>query len=490
MKGQQSEHRSRIGSRAGLIAAALLVQAVVLATGWMITFRVVQRSFAREIEQRTIAENRELAERIAALFPDDIPENVAYGSPEWERLQRIIESDAMKKLPAGGFACLVGPDGKLLCHPDIRRSPSLRRYSFVGKDLLSGLEPGAESAPLLKSDNESGIIEFTAGDFHYVATAPLANSGLRLLVHQPVGALVKMSKRSTRWVMGVALVAAIGVLGVTGVGLHRLLGQYENVHEALNRQLHENLLVARSIQQSTLPASIPSPPGYDIAGWSRPADETGGDTFDVISLPEGEGPACSIGSVEETRRVALLLADASGHGIGPALAITQLQAMNRLAWHLGASILDVARLVNEQLYDRLPGGRFVTAVFAVLDAETHTAELFSAGQGPMFVWEARRRRAVAIEPNTYPLGIDRVLGSLETTKLTLGRGDVLCFVSDGIVEATGPDGEQFGHDRLVALIGDGEDANEIARRIGEAADRFTEGAPQNDDRTVLVVRRV
>lgn len=485
----EHRHRAKIGSRAGLIAAALLVQAVVLAGGWFITFRVVQRSFAQEIEQRTIAENRELAERIASLFPDDIGSNITYGSPQWERLQHIIESDAMKQLPAGGFACLIKPDGKLLCHPDIRRSPSLRRYSFVGKDLLNGLEPGAASTPLLDSENESGIIEFTAGDFHYVATAPLGHSGLRLLVHQPIGSLVTMSRRSTRWVMGVALVAAVGVLGVTGLGLHLLIGRYENIHEALNRRLHENLLVARGIQQNTLPASIPVPEGYGIAGWSRPADETGGDTFDVIALPGREGPACAIEPDGEARHVALLLADASGHGIGPALAITQLQAMNRLAWRLGASILDVAQLVNEQLYDRLPGDRFVTALFAVLDADTGEIDLFSAGQGPVLFWDAGRREIETIRPNTYPLGIDRLLGSRELTRRALGPGDVLCIVSDGIVEAAGPDGEPFDVERLVPLLADGDSAGSIARRIGDAVERFTGGAPARDDRTVLVVRR-
>lgn len=492
--------RIRISNRrAALVVSALLVQGVVLSAGWFTTFRLVQRSFAKTIQERTIQQNRDLAERVAALFPADGADMVEFGSPEWERLQSIIETDALRELPAGGFACLIEPDGQLLCHPEIRETPDLRGYSFRGKEFSEGI--GAPGRDLLAAaaaeETPSGVIEFTAGDFHYVATKPLMGSDLRLLIHQPVGALVRVSRDSTRWVMGTAGLAVLGVLGVTGVGLVALLRRYDGVHEQLNRQLRANLEVARSVQTRTLPARLPRPEGYAIAGWSTPADETGGDTFDVVALPGNAGEACSLdrdstpGAHEDTGCVAFVLADATGHGIGPALAVTQLNAMTRLAWRMGGTLLDVARLVNSELHARLPEGRFVTAVFGVLDTTSHSIELISAGQGPLLVWRDAQSRTEELPSDTYPLGVMHDLGVARTTRIELKPGDMFAAISDGIFEAMDESGEQFGPERTTETLrrARGDTLDRLARTIGDDASAFTGFRPASDDRTVLLVRR-
>jgi hypothetical protein len=229
------------------------------------------------------------------------------------------------------------------------------------------------------------VVEFAADNFHYVATKPLPGSNLRLLVHQPADALIAAGESSTRWVMGVAAIAVLGVLGVTGTGLGWLLRRYDGVHEALNRQLRQNLEVARAIQQKSLPADLPQPPGLAIAGWSRPAEETGGDTFDVTALATAGGEACRIdvgGRGPETNRIGFLLADATGHGVGPAIAVTQLNSMTRLAHRVGVSLVDAARLVNEQLFAALPPDRFVTAVFGTAGRTRATSSCSAPGRAP------------------------------------------------------------------------------------------------------------
>ncbi len=485
---------SRIGSRAALIGLALLIQAVVLGAGWFWTFRVVQRSFAREIQDYTIEQNRELARRVASLFPVDAISMPEFGSAGWERLQGIIESEALQQLPAGGFACLIEPDGQLLCHPEIRESPGLRNFSFDGMDLLANLDEGADAQPLsglAGANPASGVVEFSAGDFHYVATQPLAGSDLRLLVHQPVGSLVRVGEQETRWVMGVAAIAVIGVLGVTGVGLSGLLRRYDSVHERLNRTMRENLDVARRIQEGTFPSDLPRISGYDIAGWSRPAEETGGDTFDVVPLAGQHGEACAITPNQPTQRVALLLADATGHGIGPALAVTQLHAMTRLAWRLGGSLVDVVRLVNEQLVERLPDGRFVTAMFGTLDAPSGRLELISAGQGPLLAFRAASGTVETIGTDTFPLGVAHDLGVTSPTSIRLMTGDVFCVISDGLLEAMNGSREQFGAERLRSVLMNhaGRPAREIANQLELAVNEFTGNAPPDDDRTVVILKR-
>ena len=483
-----------IANKTALIAGALAIQGVVLSAGWFATFRVVQRSFARVIQDRTIEQTREYADRIASLIPEEATAMPEFGSPEWQKLQDFIEHDAFQELPDGGFACVIEPDGHILCHPELRDSPGLRDFSFAGKDLLAGLEPAAGSENLLSAggdDSAGGVVEFAAGDFHYVATKPLPGSSLRLLIHQPVGALVSVGAESTRFVMGTAGLAAVTVLGVTGVGLGALLRRYESVHVELNRQMSENLDLARRIQENSLPQSVPVLPGYEIAATSTPADETGGDTFDIVPLADADSGACLIDGSTATGRIAFMLADATGHGIGPALAVTQLNAMTRLAWRMGGSLLDVARLVNEQLAARLPEGRFVTAVFGVLDSRTHELELFSAGQGPLMIWRADKGKMEPIETQTYPLGVMPELGSNETARVRLGPGDAFVAISDGVFEAMNDSGEQFGEGRVASYFPNlvTEPVSKILRRIGDGVTGFTGGRPADDDRTMLVVKR-
>jgi len=485
-----------LGNKSVLIGSALIVQGVVLSAGWLVTFRVVQRTFGQVIQDRTIEQTREYAARIASLIPSDAAAGADFGTEPWSRLQSYIELDAFKELPDGGFACIIEPDGQILCHPEISDNPSIRNYTFKDKRLVAGLERGAASVPLLTAGGDAGaggVVEFAGDNFHYVATQPLPGSNLRLLVHQPADSLIAAGESSTRWVMGVASLAALGVLGVTGTGLGWLLHRYDGVHEALNRQLKQNLAVARTIQQKSLPADIPRPAGLAVAGWSRPAEETGGDTFDLSPLSDSPDATCRIGGTDagEPSRIAFLLADATGHGVGPAIAVTQLNSMTRLARRVGTPLVDAARLINEQLFAALPGDRFVTAVFGTADGATGDVELFSAGQGPLLLFRAADRRAEVIETNTYPLGVMEDLGSDRSTRLRLEPGDLLCIVSDGIIEAAGPGGEQFGTGRLEALVSGmlDEHPGAVADSIGRAVDAFTAGAEPNDDRTVLLIKK-
>lgn len=497
--GTRASGALRFRTRTALVLAALLVQAFVLAAGWLVTFRIVQRSFARVIQDKVKHDNRDIAERVASLFPADMDGMVEFGSPEWERLQTIIEGEALADLPAGGFACLIdNGTGELLCHPDLRERPGLRDFSFERFDLLEDLDDRTPS-PLLEARDDAGrpatgVVEFNAGNFHYVATKPLAGTGLRLLVHQPVGALVSVGNTSTRFIFVAAAGVLTAVLGVTGVGLTLLLRRYDSVHQRLNTQLHENLLVARRIQQAALPEHYPLTPGYAFAGSCEPADETGGDTFDVFGLAAED--ACRLPDAEDAERlpverVALLLADASGHGIGPALAVTQLHAMTRVAWRTGGRLHAVAELVNERLSDQLPSGRFVTAWFGLLDTRTHELRMLSAGQGPQLVYRAATGEVESLESDTYPLGIRPTLGVSAGRSVTLEPSDVVLIVSDGIVEAPRDDGERFGTDRLVEVFRRhaGATPPDLVEAVRRATLEFAGAGAAEDDRTVLVVRR-
>jgi len=128
---------------------------------------------------------------------------------------------------------------------------------------------------------------------------------------------------------------------------------------------HEQLRLARSIQQGFFPSAPPVVPGYDLGGASYPADETGGDYFDYFPLPAG--------------RVGIVLADVSGHGVGPALVMSQTRAYLHALLPLGLDVSELATRLNEFLITDGPDARFVTLFLAQLDPRDSSFVYASAG---------------------------------------------------------------------------------------------------------------
>ncbi len=255
-------------------------------------------------------------------------------------------------------------------------------------------------------------------------------------------------------------------------------------------RLERDLQLARQIQQKSMPHHLPQVEGFDLAAWNAPADQTGGDTFDVVGLNCDE--KCGIDFTTDTAQKAiLLLADATGHGMGPALSVTQLRAMLRMGCHITPEITGWARHINEQLHDDLPAGRFITAFLGEVDSREKTLTYFSAGQGPLLYFEKNKNKVTSLPADTYPLGIMEEM-EIGVNRIPLLPGDIFAVISDGIYEAANPAREQMGEDRVRKLILDSQDlpAEEILDRIHSATERFTEGEPPRDDRTILIIKRV
>jgi phosphoserine phosphatase len=244
------------------------------------------------------------------------------------------------------------------------------------------------------------------------------------------------------------------------------------------QKLEREIGLAREIQMSTLPAQMPDVPGYDLAGRFVPADQTGGDTFDLVPIAPD--------------RVFVLLGDASGHGIGPALSATQMTAMLRVALRLGAGLDDLFTHVNDQLVEDLPEEHFVTAFLGVLDASTHRIRFHSGGQGPLLHFEAAGTRCHWLAPTTFPMGFMGYGSPGAAAELGLAPGDLLALVSDGVFEIENPAGQRFGTGGVAAVIARVHDRPmaKAADEILAAALAFAGSAPQLDDMTVLLVRRL
>jgi phosphoserine phosphatase len=258
---------------------------------------------------------------------------------------------------------------------------------------------------------------------------------------------------------------------------------------ALKEKMERDLEVASDIQQRILPAMLPTVEGYDLAGWSRPAEQTGGDVYDVVELHGGH--------------IGLLLGDATGHGIGPALSVSQMRSMFRVACRLNAGLEAAVHEINGQLADDLPSDRFVTAFFGVLDPVQHTVVYQSAGQAPLVVARCGADGTCEqLDATTLPLGILDPIELIDAGPIQLEPGDVLALISDGIFEYQSPAGEEYGVKRLETLLADhrGKPSAELIELIREDVDRHARAAcdqpvqpgpvGQADDMTILLVRRV
>jgi len=265
-----------------------------------------------------------------------------------------------------------------------------------------------------------------------------------------------------------------GVLAAQcAVALQRTL-MMQQVIEA--EKLRREMETARAVQMSTLPAAMPQVPGYDLYGTFQPADLTGGDTFDLALTEQG---------------LLIVLGDATGHGIGAALSVTQLHAMLRMALRLGADLELAYRSVNNQLAERLPADRYITAFIGLLDPATHRLRFHSGGQAPILCYRAERASFEEHEPTSFPLAAMPLERLRPATTLELQPGDVLALLTDGIYECENARGEQFGVERVRRLIAERHDAPmaELAAALLRAAQAFAGEAPQADDMTMVLVRR-
>jgi len=259
-----------------------------------------------------------------------------------------------------------------------------------------------------------------------------------------------------------------------GVAVQRqmLLEQY-----AEKQRIQRDLNIARSIQESYLPDKPPEIPGFDIAGWARPADETGGDCFDFLRLDNGQ--------------VAVMLADATGHGIGPALVIAPCRAMFRGAVSVMPTLGPVVSLVNNLLSDDLPGDRFVTSFFGLIDPATAVLTFLSAGHGPLLHYQVETGAVVEMPANGVPLGIVRDFPYGEPDTLVMKSGDMMILVTDGFFEWVGPDGHQYGTHRIgeIVIANRHRPSAEIIQAVVDDLTRFAADTPQADDLTAVIIKK-
>ena len=239
-------------------------------------------------------------------------------------------------------------------------------------------------------------------------------------------------------------------------------------------QVRDELEVARELQAELLPRRVPDLPGYRFAHSYRTANEVGGDCYDFLALPDG--------------RLALMVGDASGHGMAAGLVMAIANATWKTALDLDPTPERVLALLNRTLCRTRGKRTFMSVFYALLDPATGQLEYVSAGHPFPFLRRADGR-VEELGEGGLPLGIREPL-PYRPGRTTLAPGDLLVLYTDGLVEATDPRGaEAFGYERLQALAAGGGEPQPLHDRILAAFDTHTAGEPLLDDLTLVVVAR-
>jgi serine phosphatase RsbU (regulator of sigma subunit) len=244
------------------------------------------------------------------------------------------------------------------------------------------------------------------------------------------------------------------------------------------KQVEHDLQIARSIQQSLFPKLRPQIPGFAVAGWNQSADDTGGDFYDWKRLPDG--------------RWAVFLADVTGHGIGPAMLASVCRAYSRASFNERDNLATTLKNINLSFSEDLTPERFATFVAAMFQEGSHQVELLSAGHGPLLIYSAREKSLRSMNAQALPLGILPEIDGAVPIKLVMECGDIVLLITDGFFEWENPTREQFGTERLAEVVRRFSDREPeiIIAELYEAVVSFSQGTPQKDDLTAVLIKRV
>jgi sigma-B regulation protein RsbU (phosphoserine phosphatase) len=236
----------------------------------------------------------------------------------------------------------------------------------------------------------------------------------------------------------------------------------------------DEIAVARQVQLALLPNRHPQVPGWSVWSLSRPANDVGGDLVDYIEL--------------DGFRHAVVLGDVAGKGLGAALLTAKLQATLRAVVPSAASLDDLGSRVNDIFFRDGLDNRFATLFFVELQHDSGHVRYLNAGHNPPFV--IRSSGVEKLHASSYPLGI-LASATYEEGALDLEPGDVIVAYSDGLTEACNDTGEEFGMQRLEALLPGLRDLppEDIGLTILQHVDRFLGDARLTDDLSLAVIKR-
>jgi sigma-B regulation protein RsbU (phosphoserine phosphatase) len=252
---------------------------------------------------------------------------------------------------------------------------------------------------------------------------------------------------------------------------------YEELRE--QERIKQELRIARQIQLSSLPQSVPSIAGLDIHGMSQPALEVGGDFFDYMN--------------GDSQELLVIVGDVSGKGISAALYMSKIQGIFRSLQSFNLTPRDLFVRTNRVIRRDLDKTFFVTGLAGKFNPERREVVLVRAGHLPLYHYRAERKKVDCIQSEGLGFGIeqtDEFEKKLQEYKTDYDCGDVFLFATDGVIEAFNSRQQEFGEERLLQALQESADApaRMISDFILKRFNEFIDGDLPHDDTTLVVIK--
>jgi len=250
-------------------------------------------------------------------------------------------------------------------------------------------------------------------------------------------------------------------------------------HDSTEKErLEQELKIAQEFQNVLLPRHCPVIEGVEIASYFNPALEIGGDYFDYIKV--------------DNSQLGVVIADVSGKGIPGALVMTMVRTILRSDAIGISSPKEVLKRINEKIYKDTKESVFITMNYVVIDFKNMKLRYARAGHEPLIMINVESNQPYLSIPKGIALGlvVGETFDIMEEVELDIKRNDILVFYTDGVIEARDTNELEFGQDRFINILQANVDKSPelIIETIMKEINKFTEGIPQHDDITLVVMK--
>lgn len=515
MRNRESPQSSRVG-----LDEIILIQKTSIKFQFSLFIVLFSAALVAVIGTFTLKEEKEILTRERMYIGSLIAGNLAAGSREgilledelsiFEIIDGIIRNDYERDIQ---YVFVTDVEGRILAHNDNRRMglvltdsltrftlrfdyPSMHHAVYKGVPILDFSHPIFENVTKKK-------IGVTRIGLSVLSIDRLVAKAARKIIFILVSALLVGILASIVWVRIITNPITELARGAETIGRGDLNYRFQirnrneigklaeilnnmtrDLQEAqdqiiLKRQMEHELKLARNIQATLLPDSLPGVKRLDIAAFYRAAQEIGGDYYDFIQV--------------DADHLGVLVADVSGKSIPGAFVMGITRAILHSVARNFTSPVETVSTVNAILETNIRKGMFVTMLYLIINLDTLEVRLASAGHDPLFFLKKNARQGRLIRPPGLALGLrkDRVFREKAGEEtLVLEAGDFLALTTDGVTEAMNARGDVFGEDRLYAFLVEhaGLDAETIKTRLVLALSDFTGQCEQSDDITMVLLK--
>lgn len=383
-------------------------------------------------------------------------------------VQRIIEL-VLRAVPAERGALLLRREGKANLEVMARRGYTDREEIRISKTIIEVVLEAKNAILTLDARSDErfdSAVSILMQGIRSILCVPLVNNDREVI------GLIYLDDRLASEVFTESALRLVGL--IANMAAVKVENCYLLEQQIEKKRMEEQLAVGSQIQRGLLPSEEPIIEGYELFAGYQSCFEVGGDYYDFIQKEDG--------------KLALVIADISGKGVGAALLMAVLQASLRALVNTVADPAELIRQLNRVLVDSSPHNKFATIFYAELNPATHELEYVSGGHNPTLLAVGNEIRELS---SSGPV-VGIVPGAtFRSHRVELPPGSTLVLYTDGVTELNDELGEEFGCDRLAAVVleSHGQDLRWLVERVHDRMVAFARSHRFDDDSTLVVLRR-